>query len=374
MAAEKKTVLVTGSEGFIGKNLCIAFTRVENVQLFRYDLEVDERYLVDFIKQAEIVFHLAGINKPESEDDFAGNITFTKRLVSLLQEYEKKVPFVFSSTIQASLDNPYGMSKQAAEEVLIDFSQQYRCPLYIYRLNNVFGKWSKPNYNSVVATFCYNISRGIEINVMDKERTIDFLYIDDVVKEFVDLVLKDHHEGSDIFHSINKTYSIKVMDLIGTLRKFRDNASSRVLPDLSDNLTRYLYATYLSYYPEEELIETIELKEDNRGNLLEFIKSPNAGQIFLSKTRLGITRGNHYHDTKVEKICVIQGRAFIELRNLQNNHKLIYEVSGDNVKVLNIPPGYVHAITNTGDEDLIMLFWASEIFNPATPDTHYKKV
>jgi UDP-2-acetamido-2,6-beta-L-arabino-hexul-4-ose reductase len=370
VAVEKKCVLVTGSDGFIGKNLCVALDRIENVELFTYDINMDERYLVYSIKQADIVFQLAGISRPEDAREFSGNIASAERVVSLLQQHNRRVPLVFSSSIQAGLDNAYGMSKQAAERVLIEFSRKQGSPLYIYRLSNVFGKWSKPNYNSVVATFCYNIARGKKINVVDSDKTINFVYIDDVVNEFVNLAMRDRHGDNDIFHSISKTYSITIGELAATLHRFREDSLSRVVPDLLDPITHYLYATYLSYCPEEELIETPDLKEDSRGMLLEFVKSLNAGQVFVSKTRRGVTRGNHYHDTKVEKICVIQGRACIELRSLQNDHKLVYELSGDDVKFLNIPPGFVHVITNTGDEELIALFWASEIFKAEKPDTH----
>jgi UDP-2-acetamido-2,6-beta-L-arabino-hexul-4-ose reductase len=369
-------ILITGSNGFIGKNLIIRLQQDENLELYTYDLNNTEKDLIRYIKDADLIYHLAGVNRPEKTEEFyQGNSSLTDFIVKQLLLNNKTIPVVLSSSIQAENDNDYGKSKRLAENSLMDYLMQGG-QAYIYRLSNVFGKWCRPNYNSVVATFCNNIANDLPIKINDPKAVVTLNYIDDIVDEFLSYSEETFSKLklSNNPLSINESYSITLSELSEKLESFKSIKKTRILPDLNDEFSKKLYSTYLSYLPYDERKSDVDLKKDDRGNLFELIKSPNAGQIFVSKTKPGITRGNHYHHTKVEKFCVISGEASVKMRKITGNEIEEYHVNGDFPVMIDIPPGYTHNITNTGSDELITLFWANEIFDPSSPDTFFKEV
>lgn len=370
-----KTILVTGSAGFIGRNLCVALKRQKQFALIEFDLPQSADDLAALAAQADLVFHLAGVNRPQTETDFvAGNVNLTRHLCACLEAAGRRAPIVLSSSVQAELDNPYGRSKREAEEAVADYHRRTGAPAYIYRFPNVFGKWSRPNYNSVVATFCYNISRGLPVQISNREHVVRFVYIDDVVREFVSLANRQEHRSALCRPELQPVFPITLGALHDLLISFRDGREKSLLPNLADPFTKYLYSTFVSFYDAQTLAYPVDLKTDERGWLFELIKSPHAGQIFVSRTRPGVTRGNHYHDTKIEKFCVIQGEGVIRLRHVLSDEVLTFPVSDRVLRVVDIPPGYTHSIQNTGSTDLITLFWANEIFDPQHPDTWSENV
>lgn len=369
-----RNILITGSSGFVGKNLYTFLKRRKDIIVIPFDREDTLDTLASAITSADFIFHLAGANRPSDPSDFMKvNKGLTETIVELLKKFNKKTPIAFSSSIQAELDNMYGRSKKAAEDILISYSKDTGAPICIFRFPNLFGKWSKPNYNSVVATFCYNISHGLDITISDVNKELELAYIDDVVKVLVEL-LETRLDPKKYFYSIDKTFRVTLGDLAKMIYQFRGIRNTSILPDFSDEFTRDLYSTYLSFLEPNDFAYGVEMKTDNRGMLFELLKSRQFGQIFVSKTHRGITRGNHYHDTKVEKFCVISGHALIRLRNIHNDEVITCEVSGDKIQIVDIPPGYTHSIENIGDDEMIVLFWANEIFNPERPDTYYEEV
>lgn len=371
-------VLVTGSSGFIGKNLCSELQLHDDIELltFSRDQSVDE--LSDLVTGADFIFHLAGVNRPKDETDFAKeNTGLTEQIVQILRSANKKTPLLITSSTQADLDNPYGRSKLDAEKIVFDWNKESGTPVYVYRLPGVFGKWCKPNYNSVVATFCYNIANDIPIEISDPARIITLAYIDDVVDSFIQHLNPTQDKEIDYLAQqyISRTFDVSLGDLSDRIKTLYHIRTDLVVPNLEDLLNKFLYATYISYLSTDNFSYNLTKNTDDRGWLAEFIKSKQFGQIFVSKSKPGITRGDHWHKTKIEKFLVVEGEAEIAFRNKINDQDVIrYRVSGDDMTVLDIPTGYVHAIKNVGNSDLITLFWANEILNKEKPDTHYEKV
>lgn len=369
-----KKILITGSNGFVGKNMIAGLLSNKEVKIYKYDLMNNEIELKKIIEDSDIIMHFAGTNRPENLSEFEkGNYLFTKKITDILNELNKKVHIVMTSSIQAELDNPYGKSKKMAEKVLIEYAEKSNSHIYIYRLPNLFGKWSKPNYNSVIATFCYNISRNLPIEISNKANNMELLYIDDVIKEFITIIngekIMDGH-----YYSIDKSFSKNLGEIADLIMSFKKSRENLILPNLSDDFTKYLYSTYLSYLDVNSFSYNLNTRIDNRGGLAEIIKSKYFGQIFFSYTKPGITRGNHYHHTKVEKFCVLKGTGLIRFRNIITNEIIEYTVSGNELKIVDIPPGYTHSIKNSGNNEMLTLFWAVEIFDQNNPDTFYEEV
>lgn len=364
-----KTFLVTGAKGFIGKNLVVALKRRADVAVIEYDINSPVGFLEEGLAKADVIYHLAGVNRPERVEEFTeGNIDLTRQVCDTLRRLGRMPLLVLSSSTQAALDNPYGLSKRQAEEAVFDFGRETGASVFVFRLHGVFGKWCRPNYNSVVASFCHNIARDLPIAISDPAREIELVYIDDVVHAFIG-VLDDRLHVSDCKYClVEPTYRISLSDLAETIRGFRDTRVSLALPDMSDPFVRALYASYVSYLPVNSFAYALTQRSDPRGELAELLKSPHIGQIFVSRTRPGITRGNHYHDTKVEKFVVMEGDAMIRFRHILGGDVIEYPVSGREFRVVDIPPGYTHSIENIGQNDLIVLFWAAEIFDPNIPD------
>lgn len=370
-----KTVLVTGAYGFIGRNLVASLSRREDIEVMKIDSKNSLQELEEYALKADFIYHLAGINRPENTEEFmTGNLGYTQHLINILSSNKKKTPVLLSSSIQAEQDNPYGNSKRAAEEAIFAYGRREGVNTFIYRLPNVFGKWSKPNYNSVVATWCYNISRAIPIKVNNPEAKVKLVYIDDVVESFIAAMDASDIPSTNEYHDISRSFNVKLKDLEASLVSFKASRNTLVISDLKSDFERFLYSTYLSYLPEDDLGYDLEMKHDNRGWLAEFIKTEHSGQVFISRTKPGITRGNHWHHTKVEKFLVIEGEAVVKFRQIEGEEILEYPVNGLSLRVIDIPPGYTHSITNTGTTDVITLFWANELFNPDKPDTYYLEV
>ncbi len=371
-----RKVLITGANGFIGKNLIEALQRETGIALMTYDINDSRLTLDGYLREADIIFHLAGVNRPERSEEFYNvNVGLTKEICEFLIRIERAPLIVFSSSTQALLNNPYGESKRQAEEVLKAYAERSGARAYLFRLPGVFGKWCRPNYNSVVATFCYNIAHNLNINISDPNREIELVYIDDVVREFVKVMADDKlRDGNVIWGEVNPTFKVALGQLADKIREFRATRENLTVPDFSDRFTKYLYATYLSYLNGNEFAYEPKPKADERGVLVELLKSKYFGQIFISRTKPGVTRGNHYHNTKTEKFCVIEGEAVLRFRNILSKEVFTYHLSGKDLRVVDIPPGYTHSIENIGQSEMIVLFWACEPFDPAASDTYPAEV
>ena len=368
---KNKKILITGAGGFVGKNLTATLLQAGYTNLYLYDRENTLEDLDKFCADCDFVFHLAGVNRPQNTSEFyEGNTDFSAKLLEMLKKHNNSCGVVVSSSIQALLDNDYGKSKKMGEELFLNNGLN---PAYIVRLYGVFGKWSRPNYNTVVATFCHNVAHGLPLQINDPSYELTLCYIDDVVAKFID-IFENEAEYSAGFFEIDTLHKITLGKLAKTIQSFGENRKTLVMPSLNGLLEQRLYGTYLSYLDEDNFAYPLKKNEDNRGWLAEFIKNESFGQIFISTTKPGITRGDHWHHTKVEKFLVIKGKATISFRHMITNEILRYEVCGDTPTVVDIPVGYTHNITNTGDEEMICLFWSSEIFNPEKPDTYYTKV
>lgn len=368
-------ILVTGANGFIGKNLTVQLKNKGFTDILEYDKNSSQELLEQCAKECDFVFHLAGVNRPKDEKELKeGNFEFTSILLNLLKKFGNKAPILFSSSIQAEINNPYGESKKTCENLILRYGSENSVKTFIYRLPNVFGKWCRPNYNSVVATFCYNIARGLDITINNRETILKLVYVDDAADEFLNALTGNKIIKENGLCQVQKTYSLKLGELADKLYAFKANRDTLLMPSLETDFDRALYSTFISYLPQNEFAYPLEMKRDERGILSEFIKSKSLGQIFISKTKPGITRGNHWHHSKTEKFLVIQGEALISFRKIGSDEKIEYRVSGNELRVVDIPAGYTHSITNVGKNELITLFWASEIFNSEKPDTYYDKV
>lgn len=364
-------ILITGARGFMGKNLRSALTgRCGDAhRLMLLDMPHTEEELLAAAAEADFVFHLAGVNRPTNPADFQkGNADFTRQLLTLLKERGKRPPVLLSSSIQAALENPYGQSKLSAEQAVADYGRETGAAVYLYRLPNVFGKWSRPNYNSAVATFCHNVARGLPITVNDPSVTLRLVYIDDVVEEFLRAMEgQPHREGE--WCTVQPVHEVNLGHMAELIQSFPALRDSLTAPDQSDPLVKKLYATYLSFLPPEDFSRPTVTHADQRGSFTELLHMGSRGQVSLNVSKPHITKGDHWHQTKHEKFIVLQGEGVIRFRKVGDSTVIAYKVSGENLTVVDIPTGYTHSIENTGDTDMLTLMWANEVFDPAHPDT-----
>jgi UDP-2-acetamido-2,6-beta-L-arabino-hexul-4-ose reductase len=368
-----RRVVVTGGRGFIGRNLVTALGRLDGVRVEAFDVGDPESALSDALAGCDVVYHLAGVNRPEDPREFqTGNAGFTAEVCRRLDEAAARPVVVFASSIQAELDNPYGASKLAAEQVLAGWSAGSGAPVVVFRLPNVFGKWARPSYNSVVATFCHNVANGLPIRVDDPQAKLTLVHVDDVVAAFLD-VLAAPPRGFER-GAVEPVTATTVGELAALVGAFHDARHAPDLPDLSEPFTRALFSTYLSYLQPEELAFGFDVRTDERGSLAELVREPHMGQIFSSRTHPGVTRGNHYHDTKVERFMVVEGEGLVRLRQLGSEAVLEFRVGGLEPRAVIIPPGTVHSIENVGDGEMVTVFWAFEAFDPQRPDTYFELV
>lgn len=364
-------ILVTGANGFIGKNICAALQQQGKHEILKVTRQTTEEELIGKIQQSDFIFHLAGVNRPKDENEFyTGNTNFTEKVTKILDK--RKIPIVYTSSIQAERDNPYGQSKKQSEQILHEYRDNGG-KVYIYRLPNVYGKWSRPNYNSVVATFCYNIARDLPIEVSDPNAKINLCYIDDVIEEFLNaLEGKPMIDGN--FYRIPVSYETTIGGLANIILDFRNSRKDLSIADMSNPLVKNLYSTYLSYLPEDQFSYPLKMNVDKRGSFSEFIRTEERGQISVNISKSGITKGNHWHHSKNEKFLVVNGTGVIRFRKIGEEKVIEYFVSGDKLEVIDIPVGYVHNIENLGDINMVTLMWANENFNPEKPDTYYEEV
>ena len=373
----KMNVLVTGSKGFVGRNLCSVLRTMERVRVLEFDCDNTPEELNGMLGEADVIFHLAGVNRPKNEEEFlTGNAGLTEDICATIQRLERTPKIILASSIQAELDNPYGSSKLQAEHALRAFSETTGARTVVYRFKNLFGKWCRPNYNSVTATFCYNIAYGLPVTISDPSRSIELTYIDDVVAALIGEIpsAEGEMESGFAFGTELTAYPITLGELAELITSFRESRQTLVLPGFDSQLVRALYATFLSYLEGVDFAYSLQIRTDERGSLAEMMKSKTFGQIFVSRTKPGITRGNHYHHTKTEKFMVVEGDAVIRFRRIDGTEVIEHKVAGKEFRVVDIPPGYTHHITNIGEGELVTLFWASEIFNPEKADTFFLKV
>lgn len=380
-------ILITGAKGFVGKNLVKTLENIrdgkdkrffidEDITIFEYDIDTPQDKLNEYTKECDFVFHLAGVNRPENEEEFMkGNFGFTSVLLSKLKENKNKAPVLITSSIQAALDNPYGKSKKAGEDLLFAYGKDENVKVCVYRLPNVFGKWCRPNYNSAVATFCNNIAHDLPITVNDRNYMMNLVYIDDVVNEFIACIIGKGNLKDDGFHYVPVVHQATLGEIVDLLYSYRESRESKHIPYLADNcFEKKLYSTYLSYLPEDEFSYTLKMNCDERGSFTEMFKSREHGQVSVNISKPGITKGNHWHHTKNEKFVVVSGKGVIRFRKIDDDKVIEYFVSGDKIEVVDIPVGYTHNIENLGDTDMVTVMWCNECFDPENPDTYFLEV
>jgi len=363
-------VLVTGADGFLGKNLIIRLNEI-GIEHTAYG----RRSSTDLRKAvigADMVFHLAGINRPSDPSEFSGNSLITAQLCDALDSAGVRPPIVYSSSTQASLPNVYGASKLAAETELRSFAARTGTPVCLYRLPNVFGKWSRPNYNSAVATFCHNIARGLPIQINDPSAQVTLVYVDDVVESFVGLTKRAHAGVQEL--TVTPTYQVTVGELAEKIRSLHGSRDTHVVENVGNGLMRALNATYLSFLPTEQFSYGLKAHTDPRGRFVEMMRTRDAGQFSFLTAHPGVTRGSHYHHTKTERFLVVKGNARFRFRQLWTDERYELTTSADEPRVVETIPGWTHDITNVGDDEMIVILWASENFDRGRPDTVAQKV
>ena len=368
-------VLIIGAAGFVGKNLQLHLAERPDVQAVCFTRSDDLAQLHAMVQGVDFVFHLAGVNRPLDPAEFvSGNTDLTQALckvVSTVAETTgKKVPVVYTSSTQAAYENAYGNSKRSAEDALLELQRSHGVPVHVFRLPNVFGKWCKPNYNSVVATFCHSIARGLPIQVNDPEAPVTLVYVDDVMKRFMQIMDgADAAADADVFATISPQYTTTVGKLARQFQGFKDSRATLMTERVGTGLMRALYATYVSYLPVESFAYTVPQHADPRGVFVEMLKTPDCGQFSYFTAHPGVTRGGHYHHSKTEKFLVIKGQARFRFRHMQSGqiHELI--TTGDKFRIVETVPGWTHDITNTGPEEMVVMLWANEVFDRNRPDT-----
>ncbi|WP_320128742.1 capsular polysaccharide biosynthesis protein CapF [uncultured Sphaerochaeta sp.] len=367
-------ILITGANGFVGKNLVCELKNRGFNDLYLFDIDTDPALLDVYCASCNFVFHLAGVNRPKDEKEFMeGNFGFTSVLLDSLKKHHNIAPVLISSSIQAALNNPYGQSKKAGEDLMFSYGKETGAKVYVFRLPNVFGKWCRPNYNSAVATFCNNIARDLPITVNDPEVILNLVYIDDVVDSFIKAMNADVlSDGS--YCSIPTVHTVKLGKIVTLLTQFKESRKTLSVPNMGNSFEKVLYSTYLSYLPEDQFSYPLKMNIDQRGSFTEIIRTEDRGQFSVNISKPGITKGNHWHHTKNEKFVVVQGKALIQFRKIGTDAVIDYHVSGDKIEVVDIPTGYTHNIINEGNSDLVTFMWANEVFNQEKPDTYFEKV
>ncbi|STY75984.1 Thermophilic glucose-6-phosphate isomerase and related metalloenzymes [Macrococcoides caseolyticum] len=367
-------IVITGANGFVGRNLYQELVKEDKYNVIKITRETTDEFLKSSLREADFIFHLAGENRPETEEGFIeGNVNLSEKIIKYTKENPKKPAIVYSSSIQAEKDNPYGQSKNKAEQLFEALRTENGNEVYIYRLNNLFGKWSKPNYNTVVATFCHKIARNEEVQVNDPNVELTLNYIDDVLDEFK-RALQGNPTIVDGFGIVLNEHKVKLGYIAELIKQFKQDREDRTLPKLDDDFIKALYSTYLSFLPEDEFSYPLTTHSDHRGSFTEFLKTPDRGQVSVNISKPGITKGQHWHHTKNEKFLVVSGEGVIRFRKPDSDNVIEYFVSGDTLEVVDIPVGYTHNIENLGDTDMVTIMWVNEMFDPEKPDTYYLEV
>lgn len=397
-------ILITGSKGFVGKNLVACLSNIRDGkdktrpdliidEIFEYDIDTEPALLDQYCREADFVFHLAGVNRPKEQSEFmTGNFGFTSTLLDTLKKYQNTCPVMLSSSIQATLigrygQSDYGKSKLAGEELIFSYAQETGAKAFVYRFPNLFGKWCRPNYNSAVATFCNNIANDLPIQVNNRATELELLYIDDLVTEMMDaLENKEHHcifDGVETvldrkgrYCAVPVTHKVTLGEIVDLLEAFKAQPKSLLMPEIPDHsFAKKLYSTYLSYLPKEKVIFPLKMNVDDRGSFTELLKTASCGQFSVNISKPSITKGQHWHNTKWEFFIVVAGHGLIQERKIGTEEVLNFEVSGDNIQVVHMLPGYTHNIINLSEtENLVTVMWANEVFDPQRPDTYFEPV
>lgn len=395
-------ILVTGAEGFVGKNLCAALKNIRDnkdktrnikiEEIFEYDIDTERNLLDGFCERADFVFNLAGVNRPKDNAEFMeGNFGFASDLLNTLKKHNNKCPVMLSSSVQATLigryDGEYGRSKKVGEELFFKYAEETGAKVLVYRFPNLFGKWCRPNYNSAVATFCHNTANDLPITVNDRNIELELLYIDDLVAEMLDALENNEHrcefdgintvitEGGK-YCAVPTTHKVTLGEIADLLEQFKNQPKTLLIPEMpKGSFAKKLYSTYLSYLPKEKVSFPLKMNIDERGSFTELLKTAGCGQFSVNISKPGITKGQHWHNTKWEFFIVVSGHGLIEERKIGSDEVLRFEVSGNNIEAVHMLPGYTHNIINLSDtEDLVTLMWANEQFDPSHPDTFFEKV
>lgn len=380
-------ILVTGAKGFVGRNLCAelgniregkdrSFGDLKIDEIFEFDVDSDPVLLDEYCQKADFIFNLAGVNRPKEQSEFMeGNFGFAEVLLDTLKKYKNSSPVMISSSTQAELDNPYGQSKRAGEELMFRYSQESGAKVLVYRFPNLFGKWCRANYNSAVATFCHNIANDLPVTISNRDNRLSLVYIDDLINEMVAALKGQEHREGDYCY-VPEVYSVTLGEIVDLLQSFKEGRKTLEVPDMGNLFTKKLYATYLSYLPEDQFSYPLRMNIDERGSFTEIIRTPERGQFSVNISKPHITKGNHWHHTKCEKFIVVSGKGAIRFRKIGEPEAEVIEyiVSGEKIEVVDIPAGYTHNIENLGDSDMVTLMWANEKFDPERPDTFFESV
>jgi UDP-2-acetamido-2,6-beta-L-arabino-hexul-4-ose reductase len=403
MEDSRMNILITGAGGFVGKNLAEALKNIRDGkdkthpqisigELYLFDKDTPEEVFEEGCRKSDFIFNLAGVNRPEKTEEFMeGNFGFASKLLETLKKYENTCPVMLSSSIQATLvgryDSDYGRSKRAGEDLFFHYAKETGAKVLVYRFPNLFGKWCRPNYNSVVATFCHNIANDLPITVNDPAVLLELLYIDDLIDEMISALEGREHrcefDGIDTtfvengrFCAVPKTHKVTLGEIVELLESFKSQSDTLVMPEIpTDSFSKKLYSTYLSYLPAEKVSFPLKMNMDARGSFTELIKSEKCGQVSVNISKPGVTKGQHWHNTKWEFFIVVSGHGLIEMRRIGSEEILSFEVSGDKIEAVHMLPGYTHNIINLSDtEDLVTVMWANESFDPQHPDTFFETV
>lgn len=380
-------ILVTGAKGFVGKNLVAQLNNIKDGKarcygdlkidaVYEYDIDSTIEELAAFCKDCDFVFNLAGVNRPQNQEEFMqGNFGFASTLLDTLKKHGNKCPVMISSSTQAALDNPYGESKRAGEQLMFSYAEETGAKVLVYRFPNLFGKWCRPNYNSAVATFCNNIANDLPIQVNDPKVVLNLVYIDDLVDEMI-AALKGEEHRKEQFCEVPIVHSVALGEIVEMLYKFKEQPQSLIVPEIPNNsFIKKLYSTFLSYFPKEKVAFPLKMNIDDRGSFTELLKSKNVGQVSINISKPGITKGQHWHNSKWEFFIVVAGHGLIQERKIGSDEVIEFEVSGDKIEAVHMLPGYTHNIINLSQtENLVTVMWANEEFDANKPDTFFEVV
>ena len=379
-------ILVTGAKGFVGKNLVATLNTIKegknkttnlptDLEICQFDVDTDKSLLDEYCNGCDFVVNLAGVNRPETTDEFMkGNFSFASTLLETLKKYNNTCPVLLSSSTQAILDNPYGQSKKAGEDLFFNYAEETGAKVLVYRFPNVFGKWCRPNYNSAVATFCHNIANDLPIQVNDRNHPMTLVYIDDVVNEIISAICGNETRDGN-FCKVPVEHKITLGEIVDLIYSFKESRENKQVPDMTEgSFSKKLYSTYLSYLPKDKFSYPLKMNVDDRGSFTEILRTVNNGQFSVNISKPGITKGQHWHHTKNEKFLVVSGKGVIRFRKIDEDEIIEYFVSGEKLEVVDIPTGYTHNIENLGETDMVTFMWCNECFDPSKPDTFFLEV
>jgi UDP-2-acetamido-2,6-beta-L-arabino-hexul-4-ose reductase len=365
-------IAITGSDGFFGKNLRYSLINYKNIDIFCINRKTSNKEFQKILLKSEIIFHFAAVNRSKKKNDFLdSNINFTKRICNFLEKNKKQPKIIYTSTTQVNKNNLYGISKKKSELILKNFSKKNKTELFIFRLPNIFGKWSRPNYNSAVSTFCFNIARGKKIFISKKKKIINLVYIDNVISKFLEIIKNKKYNKKKIYYEIKPIYKTNLQNLVNLIKNFKNNRSKFFIHSQSSSFIKNLYSTYISFLPKNKIIYNLKLNTDTRGTFFEFLKNNESGQISVFTINQNKTRGNHFHHSKVEKFLLLSGSVEFYMKDIASSNSIKIKLDEKKPKVIESIPGWFHNIKNIGKKIAVILLWSNEVFNDRKPDTFY---